>query len=35
MLAANRSLQAGKGAENTKEKPKQCFPVMSRLKDLQ
>jgi len=25
-LAENRFLQAGKGAENTKEKSRQCFP---------
>jgi hypothetical protein len=26
-LAENRFLQAGKGAENTKEKSRECFPI--------
>ncbi len=29
--AENRFLQAGKGAENTKEKSRQCFPTMEVL----
>jgi hypothetical protein len=27
LLAENRFLQAGKGAENTKEKSRQCFMI--------
>jgi hypothetical protein len=27
-FAENRFLQAGKGAENTKKKSKQCFPAL-------
>jgi hypothetical protein len=30
-LAENRFLQAGKGAENTKEKSRQCFMLNMRI----